>query len=314
MLSQKPIYILGTGAIGVALAVNLINHNKNVILVKTSRDDISEEKKQISLEDKQGKIARVSISLVSLNKLKKLNGTIVITAKSHANGKLASKLSGKKVNSPLVVMQNGLGVEKPFIEKGFTEIYRCILFVTSQTTNEYQVRYRPIKPSPIGIIKGNLRKLQEIVNLLTTPDFSFQVNSEIINAIWQKAIINSVFNSICPLLNIDNGIFFRNKEATQIASEIIDECILVASTEGIELNKKEILEQVLNISKISSGQLISTLQDLNNNRKTEIDSLNLEIARIAKTNNQGLGIKKTELLGTLIRIKSSLQDGYSTKN
>jgi len=62
----------------------------------------------------------------------------------------------------------------------------------------------------------------------------------------------------------------------------------------------------LNISEISTGQLISTLQDLNNKRKTEIEFLNLEIARIAKTHNQRSQIKITELLGKLIRIKSTL--------
>jgi 2-dehydropantoate 2-reductase len=306
MEAQKPIYILGSGAIGLALAVNLIKHNNKVILVKISRDDFSEEKKQISLENGHGKINTVSITMVSLNKLENLNGTIVITAKSHANEIIASKLWDKKVNSPLVVMQNGLGVEEPFLCKGFAEIYRCLLFVTSQTISEYYVRYRPIKPSPIGIIKGDKQKLQEIVNTLSTPNFSFFFENRIQEKIWEKAIINSVFNSICPLLNIDNGIFFRNKEVTQIASEIIKESIVVASAEGIILNEKEILQQVLNISEISTGQLISTLQDLNNKRKTEIEFLNLEIARIAKTHNQRSQIKKTELLGKLIRIKSNL--------
>ena len=306
METQKPIYILGSGAIGLALAVNLINNNNKVILVKISRDDFSEEKKKISLENGHRKINTVSISMVSLNKLEDLNGTIVITAKSHVNDIIASKLLDKKVNSPLVIMQNGLGVEEPFLSKGFTEIYRCILFVTSQTISEYYVRYRPIKPSPIGIIKGDKHNLQEIVNTLSTPHFSFFFENQIQEKIWQKAIINSVFNSICPLLNIDNGIFFRNKEATQMASEIIKECIVVASAVGIILNEKEILQQVLNISEISTGQLISTLQDLINKRKTEIEFLNLEIARIAKTHNQRSQIMKTELLGKLIRIKSNL--------
>jgi 2-dehydropantoate 2-reductase len=306
MAVQKPIYILGSGAIGLALAVNLINHTSKVILVKISRDDFSEEKKQISLENGHGKLNTASISMVSLNKLENLDGTIVITAKAHANEIIASKLLDKKVDSPLVVMQNGLGVEEPFLSKGFVEIYRCILFVTSQTISEYCVRYKPIKPSAIGIIKGDKQKLQEIVNTLSTPNFPFLFENQIQEKIWQKAIINSVFNSICPLLNVDNGIFFRNKEVTQIASEIIKECIVVASVVGITLNEKEILQQVLNISEISTGQLISTLQDLKNKRKTEIEFLNLEIARIAKTHNQRSQIKKTELLGKLIRIKSDL--------
>jgi len=306
MEAQKPIFILGSGAIGVALAVNLIKNNRDAILVKITRDDYFEEKRQISIENSNEDKKTAVIHMVSLKKIEELIGTIVITTKSHANEIIASKLLEKKVKSPLVVMQNGLGVEEPFLSKRFKEIYRCVLFVTSQTITEYDVRYRPIKPSPIGIIKGDKQKLQEIVNTLSTPNFPFFVENQIQKVIWQKAIINSVFNSICPLLNIDNGIFFRNKEVTQIASEIIKECITVASAMGIELNEKEILQQVLNISEISTGQLISTLQDLNNKRKTEIAFLNLEIARLAKMHNQGSLIEKTELLGNLIRIKSNI--------
>ncbi|MHA1968579.1 MAG: ketopantoate reductase family protein [Candidatus Hodarchaeales archaeon] len=306
MSGQKSIFILGSGAIGLALAINLVNHDRNVILVRTSKEDFSKEKIEVSLKNVQGEIVKASITMVSLNKLKTLTGIIVIATKSHVNDIIATKLKERKVISPLVIMQNGLGVEEPFIGRGFSEIYRCILFVTSQTINDYYVRYRPIKPSPIGIIKGDNQKLQEIVATLNTLEFEFFLERKIQEKIWEKAIINSVFNSICPLLDIDNGIFFRNKEITRLASEIIKECITVALASGMALNEKQILQQVLNISEISTGQLISTLQDIRNKRKTEINSLNLEIARIAEKHDLTKQIEKTELLGKLIQFKSEL--------
>ncbi|MHA2304949.1 MAG: ketopantoate reductase family protein [Candidatus Hodarchaeales archaeon] len=306
MSGQKSIFILGSGAIGLALAINLVNHDRNVILVRTSKEDFSKEKIEVSLKNVHGEIVKASITMVSLNKLKTLTGIIVIATKSHVNDIIATKLKERKVISPLVIMQNGLGVEEPFIGRGFSEIYRCILFVTSQTINDYYVRYRPIKPSPIGIIKGDNQKLQEIVATLNTLEFEFFLERKIQEKIWEKAIINSVFNSICPLLDIDNGIFFRNKEITRLASEIIKECITVALASGMALNEKQILQQVLNISEISTGQLISTLQDIRNKRKTEINSLNLEIARIAEKHDLTKQIEKTELLGKLIQFKSEL--------
>ncbi len=81
----------------------------------------------------------------------------------------------------------------------------------------------------------------------------------------------------------------------------------MADVVGITLDENEIMQQVLNISEISAGQLISTLQDLNQKRKTEISSLNLEIAKIAKKYGLDSQIEKTELLGNLIKIKSVLE-------
>jgi len=42
MAVETSIYILGAGAIGIALGVNLILHNRNVLMVRTSNPDISE--------------------------------------------------------------------------------------------------------------------------------------------------------------------------------------------------------------------------------------------------------------------------------
>lgn len=301
------IFILGSGAIGLALAVHLVNHNREVILVRTSRDDVSEKQIVGSMKNAQGEIIKASINMISLSKLEELTGIIVIATKSYANEIVALKLLKKKINSPLVVMQNGLGVEDHFIKKGFSEIYRCILFATSQTLQEYFIQYKPIAPSLIGIIKGNSHNLQKIVSMLDTPGFQFSTEEHIQEKIWQKAIINSIFNSICPLLEIDNGIFFRNEEVTRIASEIIKECLLVASVSGINLNADQTLQQVLKISELSNGQFISTLQDIRNKQETEINSLNLEIARIAEKFDLKKQFEKTELLGKLILIKSEIQ-------
>ena len=71
----------------------------------------------------------------------------------------------------------------------------------------------------------------------------------------------------------------------------------------INLNQAETMEQLLAISKRSDGQLISTLQDIQAGRKTEIESLNLEIARIAAS--MQVEVPKTELLGKMILAKST---------
>ncbi|UCG00801.1 MAG: 2-dehydropantoate 2-reductase [Candidatus Heimdallarchaeota archaeon] len=300
------VFILGSGAIGLALAVHLVNQNREVILVRTSRDDVSEKKTEVSMRDVRGEIIKASMNMVSLSKLEKLNGLIVITTKSYVNKMLASKLLNKNINSPLVVMQNGLGVENPFINNDFSEIYRCILFATSQTLDENFIQYKPIAPSSIGIIKGNSHNLQKIVTLLDTPGFQFVIEENLQDKIWQKAIINSVFNSVCPLLEIDNGIFYRNEDVTRIATEIIKECLVIASASGITLTADQLLQQVLKISELSDGQFISTLQDIKNKKETEISLLNLEIARIAEKLELKTHVAKTELLGKLILLKSEI--------
>ncbi|MEC7262836.1 MAG: ketopantoate reductase C-terminal domain-containing protein, partial [Bacteroidota bacterium] len=124
--------------------------------------------------------------------------------------------------------------------------------------------------------------------------------------IWKKAIANCVFNSICPLLEVDNGIFYRNEEVMSMAKRVIADCALIANKKGIDLGVYELEDQVLKISRMSDGQFISTLQDINNKRETEIDTLNFEIFRMAQAMNLSSQVQETRLLGELVKWKSEL--------
>lgn len=153
--------------------------------------------------------------------------------------------------------------------------------------------------------KGNVSTLEGIVSKLSTPQFEFKIEENIQPVIWKKAIVNSVFNSVCPLLETDNGIFHRNVAALEIARTVIAECIAVARTHGISLTAPEVEESLLKISKLSDGQLISTYQDILAGRRTEIDTLNFEIVRVARNVN----VSNTKLLGELVRLKADMSGG-----
>ncbi len=303
------IFILGAGAIGMALAVHLIQNSRDVCLVRTSRDDVQEQIVTISLTNINNETVEVQARMVSLHNIESLEGLMVITAKTYANESISEKLAQKNVQSPIIIMQNGLAIEQPYLDAGLSEIYRCVLFSASQKLNEYSVLHTPIVSSPIGIIRGSEEKLEEIVATLSTPDFQFSSELNITEVIWQKAIINSVYNTVCPLLEIDNGIFQRNSYVTDIAAGIIEECVEVASKVGVRLDSEKIKQRMLAISKISDGQNISTLEDIRNQRNTEINSLNMEIVRIAEHQNPRIPVEKTKLLGELILLKSKISRG-----
>jgi 2-dehydropantoate 2-reductase len=306
--ASEKIYILGAGAIGMALAVNLLRNGRSVAAVRTSNSNYAWETIQVSVECDQSLTIEAPLEMVSLSKLDRLGaGTIVITAKATANRFLASELRDKKSSGPIVIMQNGIGVESPFINAGFPDIYRCVLYATSQEQQQNFFRFRSVAASPIGTLIGDTQKLSHLVTQLSTPKFQFRVEERIKEEIWKKAIMNAVFNSVCPLLEVDNGIFCRDKMVAEIALGIIEETVEVTKRIGLNLETKGLMEQLLMIRKRSDGQLISTLQDLKNGNETEIDFLNLEIARIAGEMTPKIAVGKTKILGELIAIKSRLK-------
>jgi 2-dehydropantoate 2-reductase len=304
MHNQETIYILGSGAVGFPLAAYLTNAGRNVVAVRTSRNDVPKSTINVTVQDGTNRVT-APVETISLSNLNNLDGTLVITTKSYTNPAIALLLKERKATGPLVIMQNGVGVERPFIDAGFAAVCRCVLYVTSQPTSEFQFSFHPITASPIGIIAGPEAELAKCVEQLNTDAFPFRAEANIQKEIWKKAIINSVFNSICPLLDVDNGIFVRDEPAANLAGRLVKECITLTDRLNIGLSESEVMQQIMRIS-TGSKQLISTLQDIRNGRQTEIESLNLEIARLAASQQPPLHLPQTELLGKIILAKSAL--------
>jgi 2-dehydropantoate 2-reductase len=299
----KTIYVLGAGAIGLPLAAYLAAAGRTVVAVRTSRKDMTKDTVTVTLRNGADRLT-TPVETVSLDRLARLDGTIVIATKSYANKALAFELKDKAATGPLVIMQNGVGVERPFLDAHFSPIYRCVLLITSQAAAEHEFTVRPIASSPIGVIAGDEAGLRKCVDALTTDRFPFHAEANIQREIWKKAIINSAFNSICPLLDVDNGVFVRDPEAAQLACDVVRECLLLTDRLDVGLSENELMEQIMRISKGSDGQLISTLQDIRSARPTEIEFLNLEIARQAASLKPALRLPAVELLGKMIAVKS----------
>jgi 2-dehydropantoate 2-reductase len=304
MDTKETIYIVGSGAVGFPLAAYLTNAGRTVVAVRTSRNDVPKSTIDVTVQDATNRIT-APIETISLSNLTSLDGTVVITTKSYTNQAIANLLKEKKASGSLVIMQNGVGVERPFLDAGFAAVSRCVLYVTSQPTSEFQFSFRPITASPIGIVKGPEAELAACVERLNTDAFPFRPETNIQKEIWKKAIINSVFNSICPLLDVDNGVFVRDEETANLARQLAKECITLTDRLNIGLSESEVMQQIMRIS-AGSKQLISTLQDIRNGRQTEIESLNLEIARLAASQQPPLYLPRTELLGKMILAKSVL--------
>ncbi len=296
------VYVVGAGAVGMALAACLVEQGRRTIAIRTLRGNSPEETIQVTVHHGADRLA-VSVDTVGLAMAPRLDGVVAVTAKAYANPVIATALHRKGVRGPVVILQNGVGVEAAFIEAGIPEIYRCVLYVSSQSADGAW-RFRAIKSSPIGVFRGNAADRDGAIQALNTGRLPFHAEDEIQREVWKKAIINAAFNSICPLLEADNGIFRRDPAVADLANDLVVECLAVAERLGLGLTRAEVMQQILQISESSDGQLISTLQDLHSGRETEIEYLNLAIARIAAAQRPPVSVPRTELLGKLVLVRS----------
>lgn len=306
-MKKDTLYIIGAGAIGKALAVFLHQQRKEVCLVRASVQRIPLHPQKIRVILPGENVLESTVNSASLDQLPVLEGLLICTTKSHGNRELAASLFPKSNSSPLLLLQNGLGVEAPFLDAGFGELYRSVLFATSQFSESGSLRFRPVADSLVGVIRGNPVGLQQVVEQLENPFFPFKAEKDLEPVIWTKVIVNAVFNAVCPLLETDNGIFTRNEKALSLARNLIRETVQVARAKNLQLDEQSALAKLLQISKASSGQLISTYQDILQKRPTEIDSLHFALDREAKALGIPEATRNTRLLGELVALKAELE-------
>ena len=153
MSDIRPVYIIGSGSVGMALSACLVSEGRKAVAVRTQNSESPWQTIKVSLHHGADRM-HVSVETVGLSKVTNLDGIVAITAKSYANKSISLGLRNKLIKGPLVVMQNGVGVERPFIEAQLGDVFRCVLYLTSQSTSDSEFGFHSIKSSPIGIISG----------------------------------------------------------------------------------------------------------------------------------------------------------------
>lgn len=298
------IQIVGCGAVGVPLAASLARAGREVVAIR-ARDveapsAVLDVKVSIS-----GDSFDLPLEFCGLSGLRNTGAPIVIATKAYSNASLAKHLKHAGITSPLVLLQNGLNVERPFLECGFPEVYRGVLYVVSEGDLGAGFRFHPVAASPIGIVEGTWGEFHRCLAVLGSPGFPFRAEENIQREVWTKVTVNCVFNAVCPLVDFDNSLFEREEGARQLARGIISESVGLAERLGIPMSFDDLYARVLQISSRST-QAISTLQDLRAGRETEIEFLNLELARLGRSLEPQHALPLVEGLGRLIELKSKL--------
>lgn len=127
-----------------------------------------------------------------------------------------------------------------------------------------------------------------------------QVSDGVLAALWQKLIINCVYNALSALTQQPYGWLVAQQGVPAVMQDIAAECKAVALADGVQL-PTSVDEAVAAIARTMPRQLSSTAQDLARSKPTEIDHLNGYVVR----RGQALGIAtpSNRLLQVLVQLK-----------
>jgi 2-dehydropantoate 2-reductase len=117
-----------------------------------------------------------------------------------------------------------------------------------------------------------------LAGVLSAAGLDCRISPDIGVDVWHKLVVNCLVNPITAILGCEVG-NIANPQLDPLKRLVIDECIAVASAEGVTF-KNDFLREIDDFFR-PSHNIASMLQDLRRGRPTEIDYMNGAVTAIA---------------------------------
>ena len=312
-MSKYSVLIIGAGAVGVAIAASLASEEMEVAVLSASRTADAIEKNGVK---RCGIFSEITIpaGVVKVyrtyEEIKTGFNYVIISSKKMAIAEFAAKLAANRDiiadNGKIVIFQNGWGNNDEYL-KHFdkSEVYNARIITGFQrVTPENSKVTVHTAPILLGSLYGaDNEVMAPLANAINLSGIPSEVSADIGKALWAKMLFNTTLNPLGAILNVSYGELSESEHARMIMNSLIEETYAVLAAEKYETFWKTADEY----KEVFYGKLVpdtykhrsSTLQDIEKKQKTEIDTLNGCIIRLAKKN--GIDVPTHNMIYKLIK-------------
>lgn len=310
---KNKVLIIGAGAVGIAMAASLADNGMEVAILSASKTADYVEKNGVKRCGIFGDIT-IAPSVVDVyrnyTEIKSKFNYIIISSKTMANAEIAKQLSDNRTildeDGKIVIFQNGWGNNDEYL-KYFDEaqIYNARIITgferVSPENSKVTVHTAPILLG--SLYEKDNEPMQMLANAINNSGIPSEVSAEIGKALWAKMLFNTTLNPLGAILGVTYGKLSEIESTRKIMDALIEETYQVLELENFETFWKTADEY----KEVFYGKLVkdtyehrsSTLQDIEKGQKTEIDTLNGCVIRLAKKHN--LKVATHEMIYDLIK-------------
>lgn len=186
--------------------------------------------------------------------------------------------------APVITIQTGLGNIETMAEiVDQTNILGGVTFHGATSLQGSEVRHAGVGPTLIGELDGRrTERVEQVKNTFEVSGLQTKVSTNIVGHIWAKALVYSAINPLTAVLRLKNGQLVEKMESIALAKRLIDEGKLVAQAYAVQLPQQDLYDRLLEVCGKTAENLSPMLQDILNDRTTEIDALNGAIYTMGK--------------------------------
>lgn len=212
-------------------------------------------------------------------------------------------------NTQILCVMNGIDSEKRVAEVyGWNHVlysYMRVSIVMKSGATDYDTDIGNIH---FGEAKNDTlsERVKSIKELFDACGIHAVIDPDMIYGMWFKFMCNVGENLTCAMFGIPFGAFQISEHANAVRIETMWEVIKIANQLGIDLGQKDIDRQEGNIKNLPFYNKPSTLQDLENGKKTEVEMFAGKILKLGK--ELGIATPLNWMLYHGIKIKEENND------
>jgi 2-dehydropantoate 2-reductase len=297
------IAIVGPGALGCLMAGLLKTKTREEIwLIDKSPDRARRiDTDGVNIEGLSGPIsAKVKVSADP----KEVGhcGLVILCVKSYSTEDACRNIRELVSKETFVLtLQNGIGNIQVLNDYfGFDKVIGGITNHGATLLGIGHVRHAGRGDTIIGTSKGSVSKpVKEIAGILSKASFETKISKGIDSVIWSKLVINVGINALTAITRLKNGMLIEHDGTREVLRNAVQEAIKIVKRKRIRLIYDDPIQKVESVCKATASNISSMLQDVLNNKRTEIDFINGAITRQGK--QMGIPTPVNEVLTALVK-------------
>ncbi|QKG84780.1 2-dehydropantoate 2-reductase [Kroppenstedtia pulmonis] len=275
--------IWGGGAIGLLWAARLarvIPDSWLITRTREQRDRIQEE--GILLTDLKGKRLRTSVQVRCVEEELPDFDMVWVMVKHTALSQVARRMKRFcHLPAHVLLWQNGMGQEKEFTGFQHMSVNRVVHTEGALRVATNHVRHTGTGDAWVGPLSGEDASAILIPWLNRYRELPIQWDREVEIRAWEKIAINSVINPLTALWDVTNGELVEKAVFFPLMDAILKEVIQVSGNRGVDFSHAFLSRKVLDVCEKTKANYSSMQVDLSSGKKTEIDAINGQVAKMA---------------------------------
>ena len=310
-MSWRPrVAILGAGGMGALFGSILQQGGLSVILIDSNREHVAAVRaKGLHIEGYGGER---TLTIPITADAAEVDAAELILFQCKAHGSRAGARAVKHLTDAgalAVSLQNGLGNEQVIAaEVGADKVLGGLTTMAGQLLAPGRIRDFSRTPSYIGELGGGLsERAERIAAALTAAGLETHACADIEAMIWRKLLGNIALSALSGATDLSSAELLRIPQLKAVSLQALDEALTVAASQGIALDRAEVLHGLEQISTPGgTGDNKSSLcVDLLNRRPTEVGVIYDSV--IAKGRAAGVA---TPTLNTLAAVVKGIESHY----